>query len=359
MRTLKSLFAVAALAVAVVSCSPVSDKYAGFTSASYTPTAYANTSHGYIAFASYGRWALEKSASSDWCTVKVTGGSAMTYNYIPVFYARNTTESARQCQITARDADESSAYVSFPLAQYATRGDGSLGTAPLVSGIKGDDGSEITIAYDTLCRPTSVKIANGETVYRNMSIVWGDTTVTIAGTSVKFNVGYQPNTIVSATDTVGYSNNYESNTLWSFIFQDRRANDDYSGHSFLFTKDLDKVSNPDTDTRCPDSLRYLHHYSDGTTVRNYLQMSYSTADNRRQSVDANQLLFGAKECSPYLLLGLFRHARATKVVSEASASDGKYTVETTLNADKSINTMTVTDKQGGKVTYTFSYVTTA
>lgn len=220
---------------------PVSDKYAGFTSASYTPTAYANTSHGYIAFASYGRWALEKSASSDWCTVKVTGGSAMTYNYIPVFYARNTTESVRKCQITARDADESSAYVSFPLAQYATRGDGSLGTAPLVSGIKGDDGSEITIAYDTLCRPTSVKIANGETVYRDMSIVWGDTTVTIAGTTVKFNVGYQPNTIVSATDTVGYSNNYESNTLWSFIL----------GPNAPMTTTAATVScSPKTSTRC-------------------------------------------------------------------------------------------------------------
>ncbi len=359
MRTLKSLFAVAVMAVAVVSCGPVSDKYAGFTGASYTPTAYANTNHGYIAFASYGRWGIEKSAASDWCTIKVTGGSGMTYNYIPIFYTLNTTGSARQCQITARDVDEGSAYVSFPITQYATRGDGSLGTAPLVSGIKGDDGSEITIAYDTLCRPTSVRIANGETVYRNMPIVWGDTTVTIAGTDVKFSVGYQPNNITSETDTVGYFNDYESNTLWSFTFQDHRPNENYYGHGFLFTKDLDKVSNPDTDTRCPDSLRYLHHYSDGTVVKDSLRMSYSSTDNRRQSVDANQLLFGAKECSPYLLLGLFRHARATKVVSEATGSDGKYTVETTLNADKSINTMTVTDKRGGKVTYTFSYFTTA
>ncbi len=359
MRVLKMMFAVVVSAVMMVSCTSVSDKYAGFTSVNYTPTAYANTSYGYMAFASYGKWALEKSANSDWCTVKVTGGSAMTYNYIPMFYTRNTTGSARSCQMTVRDVDEGNAYVSFGVTQYATRGDGSLGTSPLVSSIKGDDGSEITIAYDTLSRPTSVKIANGETVYRNMPIVWGDTTVTIAGNTVKFSVGYLPNTIVSSTDTVGYFNNYESTTLWSFNFQDRRSNGDYYGHGFLFTKDLDKVANPDTDTRCPDSLRYLHHYSDGTIVRNFLKMSYGNVDNRCQSVDANQLIFGAKECSPYLLLGLYRYARATKVVSEATASDGKYTVETTLNADKSINTMTVTDKQGGKVAYTFSYYTAA
>lgn len=358
MRTLKSLFAVAIMAVAVVSCSPVSDQYAGFTNASFTPTAYANTNGGYIAFASYGRWGIEKSEGSDWYIIKTTKGSAMTYNYIPVSYAKNTTESARQCQITVRDLDEGSAYVSFGITQYATRGDGSLGSAPLVSSIKGDDGSEITIAYDTLCRPTSIKIANGETVYRNMPIVWSDSTVTIAGTSVKFSVGYQPNNIVSTTDTVGFYDPYVWPSTYSLYFRDCRANGDYSAQSLLFSEGLTKALKPDTDTRCPDSLRYQHHYSDGTMVRNYLQMSYSSTDNRRQSVDANQLLFGAKECSPYLLLGLYRYARATKVVSEATASDGKYTVETTLNADNSINTMTVTDKQGGKVTYTFSYFTT-
>ncbi len=358
MRVLKTMFVVAVVAIMMWSCTSASDKYAGFTSVNYTPTAYANTSYGHMAFASYGKWKLERSASSDWCTINVAGGNAMTYNYIPIFYSTNTTGSARSCQLTVRDVDDGGAYVTFGITQYAVRGDGSLGNAPLVSKIKGDDGSEITIAYDTLSRPTSVKIANGETVYRNMPIVWGDTTVTIAGNTVKYSVGYQPNTIVSSTDTVGYFNNYESNSLWSFNFQDRRSGGDYYGHGFLFTKDLDKVSNPDTDTRCSDSLRYIHHYSDGTIVRNFLKMSYSNVDNRCQSVDANQLLFGAKECSPYLLLGLYRYARATKVVSEATASDGKYTVETTINADKSIHTMTVTDKQGGKVTYTFSYYTT-
>lgn len=359
MRVLKTMFAIAVMTAMMLSCTSASDQYAGFTSVNYTPKVYANTSYGHIAFASYGKWALEKSTTSDWCTVKVTSGSAMTYNYIPVFFSKNATENARSCQMTVRDVDEGNAYVSFGITQYAVRGDGSLGNSPLVSEIKGDDGSEIAIAYDTLSRPTSVKISNGETVYRDMPIVWGDTTVTIAGNTVKYSVGYQPNTIVTSTDTVGYFNNYESNALWSFNFQERRSSGDYYGHGFLFTKDLDKVANPDTDTRCSDSLRYVHHYSDGTVVKDFLKMTYSATDNRRQSVDANQLLFGAKECSPYLLLGLYRYARATKVVSEATASDGKYVVETTLNADKSIHTMTVTDKQGGKVTYTFSYYTAA
>lgn len=153
MRVLKMMFAVAMLAIVTVSCSSVSDKYAGFTSVNYTPTAYANTRYGHIAFASYGKWTLEKGAATDWCTINVTGGNAMTYNYIPVFYSKNATESARQCQITVRDVDDGDAYVSFGITQYAVRGDGSLGSSPLVSEIKGDDGSCITIAYDTLSRP--------------------------------------------------------------------------------------------------------------------------------------------------------------------------------------------------------------
>ncbi len=359
MRRLKSLFAVAVLATTVSSCISNSDKYAGFTNGYYTPTAYANTEYGYVGFVSYGRWAIEKSANSDWCTIKVTSGSSMTQNYIPVFYTQNTTESTRSCQITARDVDESDSYISFPILQYATRGDGSLGSAPLVSGIKGDDGSEIAIVYDSQSRPTSIKITSGDVTYRNMDMVWSDSTVTIAGAKVKFNLGYQPQSIVSETDTVGYYNNYESSSRWSFSFEDHRTNDNYYGHGLLFTSNLDKVSNPDTDTRCADSLRYVHHYSDGTIVKDFLKMTYSSTDNRRQSVDANQLIFGVKECSPYLLLGLYRHARATKVVSEATADDGKYTIETTLNADKSISTMTVTDKLGGRVTYKFSYYTNA
>jgi hypothetical protein len=355
MKELKSLLAVAALVATMASCSPADDRYSGFSNCAYTPTAFANTAYGYIAFASYGQWNIEKSDNSDWCTLKTTSGSGMAYYYMPVFFANNTTGSVRQVSITVRDASSNDAYVTFPIKQYATRGDGSLGTAPLVKGIKGDDGSEIAIEYDENSRPTSIKIAKGEETYRDMPIVWNDTTVTIGNSEVKFGVGYQPGSIRSETDTVGYTNNNEGSDYWTFNFEDHRSNGDYYGHGFLFESNLDKVSDPDTDTRCPDSLRYLHHYADSTVFKDFLQLSYSQTDNRCQSVDANQLLFGAKNCSPYLLLGLYRYARATKILSEAKASDGKYTIETTLNSDKSVNTMTVTDKQGGKVTYTFSY----
>ena len=93
----------------------------------------------------------------------------------------------------------------------------------------------------------------------------------------------------------------------------------------------------------------------GLVVREDMKPTYSQNSNRCQSVDVNQLLLGVEECNPYQLIALFRDARCSYIIAEAATANGKYVVETTLNADKSVNTMTVTDKDGGKVKYTFIY----
>ncbi|MBQ9356410.1 MAG: hypothetical protein IJT98_03880 [Prevotella sp.] len=119
----------------------------------------------------------------------------------------------------------------------------------------------------------------------------------------------------------------------------------------------------------PDSL----HRADSLTIINKtkefnvterLKMYYSQADNRHQSVDANQIVFGAEQCDPYQLLSLFRYTRSTSIVSKIEhLGDQTYDVTVKLNADNSVAEMTVRQTQywlGAPptvtdITYTFEY----
>jgi hypothetical protein len=109
-----------------------------------------------------------------------------------------------------------------------------------------------------------------------------------------------------------------------------------------------------------DSLRtikQLFFFENGKRVGN-LELTYGQMDNRCQSIDANQLVRGVEECDPYLLASLFRYTRSTSILTKAKGKKGddevEYNVITQLNANKSINTMTVSDGVQN-ITYTFNY----
>ena len=82
--------------------------------------------------------------------------------------------------------------------------------------------------------------------------------------------------------------------------------------------------------------------------------------NRKQTVDANQLIFGVERMNPFMLLGFYRYARCSYLYEKAedTSSQNKlsYIVKYTRNTgDESVNTMTVEREDGSSVTYTFEY----
>lgn len=366
MKGLLKHFLVFATAIPLLtSClSDNGNSQAGFVNLQRDTTVFANTAQGYLYFMSYGNWQLSYDTSAGWYTPSMTSGKAMTINYIPVAYKMNTTGSLRTLRVSLIDSDNpGDAYVNFYVGQHSTRSDGSLGNAPLVQSIKGDDGTEISVDYDSHCRPLRVCMVKGENTYRNMSFAWSDSmlTVTAINSTLHGSISstYQPNSLISSTDTVGlFSRNI--NSLFNsedqmFNFEEHiNSSSEYIVQALLYEKQ--SLVDPDGD-RHIDSLRYVHHYSNGSEVRGFMKLSYGDdkQSNCHQSVDANQLLLGVEECNPYLLVGLFRNVRSTRLISEASTSTGSYNMEATRNSDNSINTLTVTDKNGQKITYTFSY----
>lgn len=348
----------------LTSCLSEGNSMAGFSAVKHNATAYANTYSGYVQFMSYGNWRIDMHSGGDWLKLDTLRGVGMAIYTIPVRYQKNTTGAVRTANMYLYDTDESDANTSFSMSQYATRGDGSMGSAPLVKTITGDDGSTISISYDSDCRPTRLSIKKGELMLRSLTFIWGDTTVTVNNSlNSTITIGYQPKFLSSSTDTVQcyISSMVSQKSTFGYTFEERRdLSSEYTGAAMLFENahPITYVSgvdyNPDGDWEV-DSLRYLHHRSDNTEFRQYAKIAYNGIDNRYQSVDVNQLVFGVEECNPYLLLGLFRSARSTKIFSTATTDGGTYTFTTTLNADKSVNTLAVTDTAGNTVTYTFEY----
>jgi hypothetical protein len=69
----------------------------------------------------------------------------------------------------------------------------------------------------------------------------------------------------------------------------------------------------------------------------------------------NQLIEGVSQCNPYLLLSMMKFARFTNVVETAKGRFNSYVVKTTQNSNGAVQTMTVSDKSGQTITYTFEY----
>lgn len=359
MRTLKPFLAALAVVIAT-SCSDSETEYHGFSNVSVT-SSYANPSDGYISFLALGNWTITQTDDTGWYNILLTEGTGLTYYTIYTEFEANTTGSARTTRITIQDTDDSD-NAHAQVVQYGTRGDGSLGSSPLVSAITGDDGTEISIEYDEKWRPESFAMTIDGTLKHSMTFYYeeSDSTLTVSTTAADdltgtFSSGYLPDMLTSETDTVGYYTMYTiiDNAVAIKVEHHKSSGEQY-GESLLY---YDAAFYPD-DEHSADSLKWFHTYEETDNKDDFseqLSVTYSSVSNRNQSVDVNQLLFGAEECSPYLLLSIFRNMRCSYVISEAKATDGSYTVSTQTNDDGSVNTMTVTDKDGDKTTYTFAY----
>lgn len=367
---LKTTALMAAAVTVLASCIKSNgDSYAGFGGVRLSATAYANNTRGYMQFLSYGDWHMQVRSGSDWLRPDTLQGKGMFIYTIPVYFTPNTTGKVRSAQIYIEDINNTSANVTFPMGQWATRSDGSMGGAPLVKGIKGSDGSEISLSYDSNARPIELIINKGGQQLRRLDYVWGDTLLTVRRPDRKNLVGTITNGFLpvllksetltagqTSTDSVGYFSNdmLAGAASTALNFEERLDNrSEYISQAVRY--DNQKITNPDSIAHI-DTLSYTHKYADGNVVKVAMKLSYDgRIDNRNQSVDANQLLLGVSECNPYLLTGLFRSVRSSLLISKAATAAGNYTMEATLNADKSFNTVTVTDPKGGKVVYTFKY----
>ena len=311
-------------------------------------------------FFSYGNWqASLVDGQMGWCTLDQNQGKAETIYSFPVRFAQNTTGSSRKAQFRFFDANHpNDAYVSILYWQYATRGDGSMGSAADVRAITGSDGSRFEFTYDEQHRPTSLNITKDGTGLHNISLRFNDAdsilTVTNGMRTMRGTYGndYQPNLLVGENDTIGYySQYYDGYIQASANYAFNIEHHSYGQPTKRYAMKLGGQS------LLPDSLHNADSLRIGTDhVVESLKLHYSNIDNRCQCVDVSQLIFGTEDCDPYQLLALFRYARNTSIVSEATGKndDERITVSPTLNANGSVSTLTVT-RRGEQIVYTFEY----
>ncbi len=370
MKTLRILLAAMATAALTTSCLNNDDVYnAGFYF--YRPfrtvnALYANSVIDSISMFSYGNWSVSTSSASggNWLTMSVTSGRGSTVYSFPLTFKQNTTGESRYAEVNFIDQTHPyEGHATLYYWQYATRGDGSLGNAPDVTTISGSDGSLFELAYDELHRPTSLRATKDEQLLHSLTISYNDhdsiITVDDRGNRLVggYGVDYQPRRLVGEHgDTIGYFNQYYPTGYpmefsQAFNLEHRSSRGTHSAYAFLMGgQDM----SPDS-LYCADSLRIATTVG-GTMLISKMKLRYSNTDNRRQTVDANQLLFGIEQCDPYQLLSLFRYARQGRIVSEATAVSeaDAITVATTLHADGSVHTLTVSHR-GNDVVYTFHY----
>ena len=170
--------------------------------------------------------------------------------------------------------------------------------------------------------------------------------------------GYQTERLIGGGDTIGYTPQYYSNGVemsinyaFNYVASSIRRTQAFAyligGKSLL----------PDS-LHTADSLIYLNRWkleNRPQTIERY-KFAYSQMDNRYQTVDANQLIFGMDNCEPLQLISMFRLCRSTSIVKQATTADGTIDVTTELNADRSVRRMVVKDsRKGTEVTYEFEY----
>ena len=378
MKRLSSIICFLSVSVALLtSCLESDDTYnAGFAFRKPTQainSVYANNVVDSVVIFSYGNWSVRLiDGQAGWCTFDRTQGNAETVYSIPLHFQQNATGNSRSATFRFYDANHpDEAYVSLFYWQYATRGDGSLGSAADVKAITGTDGSRFEFAYDNQHRPTSLNISKDGVSLHSLSLRFNDydstLTVNKGSSTLRGTYGndYQPMMLVGETDTVGYYSQYydgyyQASANYAFNIEHRS----YGQPAKRYALKLGGQSLQPDSLHNADSLRIAHTTGISTTIDKY-KLTYSTADNRCQSVDVNQLVFGAEQCDPYQLLSLFRYARNTSIVSSVEQVGENYEVTVSLNADKSVAKMTVirtrkafeigaTDDVN-TVTYTFEY----
>lgn len=313
-----------------------------------------------------GNWEIYKTETASWVTLDQTSGTGPFLGYIPITVERNSTGQTRTFSYKVSGDDGS--YVAGSVTQSATRGNGSLGSSPFVSRITGTDGSEILIEYNDDDVASHVEVSkNGEQLHcydytfserDSMMYVWEGSTIILAGTynSARNAAG----DLISSVDTITWS--YDGSTIASSgIIKMGETRDDstFNSHKVVIGELLS------TDTQITHSeYYYAEGDGSGTTFEVDLDVTLGEDEdemtdyvsNQNQTVDVNQLMLGVEHCSPHMLLGFYRWMRCGYIYKEASSDDsGTYALEHTLNSNGSVNTLTVSDPEGGEITYTFEY----
>lgn len=413
MKIIKTIFAAMAAVALVASCEEQepSSFYSIQVALPHTGNypigyKYANEYSDSLKFLSYSPWKIEQTEGDEgFVTIngQTSGKGNMIVSY-GVTLSENTTGKSRFATYQIVDSEDASrAKASLRYVQFATRQDGALGNAAEVKNISGSDGSNIDITYDNRHRPLSISMSAGD-MKREITFAYDDYENTVTATQSKYEFSYADT--LFTYNNVKLNGNYEDCFLPnvnSYIYQPRLLmtlnssetalvntfNDtrnyikqtiayqafsnngiEYSfANGFMVKNSIgnkfaqaigvyyNSKSNLDVDSIYEaDSIGVERVYSDNKHKSEMYKLSFSNISNRMTTVDANQLMEGVANCDPYLLLSFYKLARQSYVFAKAEGRKGaRYTFDTKANADGSIKTLAVTDANGNKITYTFSY----
>ena len=413
MKIIKTIFAAMAAVALVASCEKQepSSFYSIQVALPHTGNypigyRYANESSDSLKFLSYSPWKIEQTEGDEgFVTIngQTSGKGNMIVSY-GVTLSENTTGKSRFATYQIVDSEDASrAKATLRYVQFATRQDGAMGNAAEVKNISGSDGSNIDITYDNRHRPLSISMSAGD-MKREISFAYDDNDNTVTATQSKYEFSYadtlftynnvklngsyldrflpnvnsyiyQPRMLMTLDSNeaslVNTFNDTRSNTKQAMAYQAFSNNGyEYSFANGFMVKNTignkfaqaigvyyNGKSKLDVDSIYKaDSIGVESIYSDHKHKSEMYKLSFSNISNRMTTVDANQLMEGVANCDPYLLLSFYKLARQSYVFAKAEGRKGaRYTFDTKANADGSIKTLAVTDINGNKTTYTFSY----
>lgn len=413
MKIIKTIFAAMAAVALVASCEEQepSSFYSIQVALPHTGNypigyKYANEYSDSLKFLSYSPWKIEQTEGDEgFVTIngQTSGKGNMIVSY-GVTLSENTTGKSRFATYQIVDSEDASrAKAAFRYVQFGTRQDGALGNAAEVKNISGSDGSNIDITYDNRHRPLSISMSAGD-MKREITFAYDDNDNTVTATQSKYEFSYadtlftynnvklggsykdcflsnvnsyiyQPRMLMtldsneaSLVNTFNDTRNYIKQTMAYQAFSNNGI--EYSfANGFMVKNSIgnkfaqaigvyyNSKSNLDVDSIYKaDSIGVERVYSDNKHKSEMYKLSFSNISNRMTTVDANQLMEGVANCDPYLLLSFYKLARQSYVFAKAEGRKGaRYTFDTKANADGSIKTLAVTDINGNKTTYTFSY----
>lgn len=413
MKIIKTIFAAMAAVALVASCEE-QEPSSFYSIQVILPStgnypigySYANESSDSLKFVSYSPWKIEQTAGDEgFVTIngKTSGKGNVLVSY-GVTLSENTTGKSRFATYQIVDSEDASrAKATLRYVQFATRQDGALGNAAEVKNISGSDGSNIDITYDNRHRPLSISMSAGD-MKREITFAYDDNDNTVTATQSKYEFSYadtlftynnvklngsyldrflpnvnsyiyQPRMLMTLDSNeaslVNTFNDTRSNTKQTMAYQAFSNNGyEYSfANGFMVKNSIGNKfaqaigiyyngkSKLDVDSIYKaDSIGVERVYSDNKHKSEMYKLSFSNISNRMTTVDANQLMEGVANCDPYLLLSFYKLARQSYVFAKAEGKKGaRYTFDTKANADGSIKTLAVTDANGNKTTYTFSY----
>ena len=413
MKIIKTIFAAMAAVALVASCEKQepSSFYSIQVALPHTGNypigyKYANEYSDSLKFLSYSPWKIEQTEGDEgFVTIngQTSGKGNMIVSY-GVTLSENTTGKSRFATYQIVDSEDASrAKATLRYVQFATRQDGALGNAAEVKNISGSDGSNIDITYDLRHRPLTISMSAGD-MKREITFAYDDNDNTVTATQSKYefsyadtlftynnvklngsymdrflpnvnNYIYQPRMLMTLDSNeaslVNTFNDTRSNTKQAMAYQAFSNNGyEYSfANGFMVKNSIGNKfaqaigvyyngkSKLDVDSIYKaDSIGVERIFSDHKHKSEMYKLSFSNISNRMTTVDANQLMEGVANCDPYLLLSFYKLARQSYILAKAEGKKGaRYTFDTKANADGSIKTLAVTDANGNKITYTFSY----